>query len=95
MISKSLVSVRGCCLEAMLLNAVLPAKVGTLPVFLTELLGEKGSLFLLVGSGRLTLAPSGPGQGLHPNWLSLQGRKKVVRRMDYRDKLGRSFIIVI
>lgn len=61
----------------MALKEVLPAKVGTLPVFLTELLGEKGSLFLLVGSGRLTLAPSGPGQGLHPNWLSLTSPRQV------------------
>ena len=61
-----------CCLEAMALKEVLPAKVGTVPpVFLAELLGVKGSLFLLVGSGRLTRAPSGPGHGLQPNWLSL------------------------
>ena len=66
-ISNPLVSVSGCCLEAMLLNAVLPAKVGTLPVFLAELLGVKGSLFLLCGSGRFTLAPLGPGQGLQPS----------------------------
>ena len=51
----------------MLLNAVLPAKVGTLPVFLAELLGVKGLLFLLCGSGRFTLAPLGPGQGLQPS----------------------------
>ena len=58
----------------MALKEVLPAKVGTLPpVFLAEPLGVKGSLFLLVGSGRLTRAPSGPGHGLQPNWLSLQG----------------------
>ena len=60
----------------MVLKEVLPAKVGTLPpVFRTELLGVNGSLFLLVGSGRFTLAPSGPGQGLHPNWLSLRWPK--------------------
>ena len=65
----------------MVLNEVLPAKVGTPfmpppPAFLpADRLGVKGSLFLLLGSGRLTMAPSGPGQGLQPNWLSLvEGR---------------------
>ena len=56
----------------MALKDVLPAKVGTMPpVFLAEPLGVKGSLFLLLGSGRLTMAPLGPGHGLQPNWLSL------------------------
>ena len=56
----------------MALKEVLPAKVGTMPpVFLAEPLGVKGSLFLLLGSGRLTMAPLGPGHGLQPNWLSL------------------------
>ena len=59
----------------MVLNEVLPAKVGTPfmpPAFLpADRLGVKGSLFLLLGSGRLTMAPLGPGHGLQPNWLSL------------------------
>ena len=86
------IEMRPCgCLDDMVLNEVLPAKVGTPfmpppPAFLpADRLGVKGSLFLLLGSGRLTMAPSGPGQGLQPNWLSLveeEERQGCTRSLD-------------